>query len=91
MKPGATLGLSHGFLLGVLKNDGVDFRDDINVILVAPKVTYSVVYGLMLSGLLQRREGCNWHLHADPQRCLDWLCVSYKTYQQCHRTRQSLY
>ena len=38
MKPGATLGLSHGFLLGVLKNDGVDFRDDINVVLVAPKV-----------------------------------------------------
>lgn len=38
MKPGATLGLSHGFLLGVMKNDGVDFRSDINVILVAPKV-----------------------------------------------------
>lgn len=38
MKPGATLGLSHGFLLGVMKNDGVDFRKDINVTLVAPKV-----------------------------------------------------
>lgn len=38
MKPGATLGLSHGFLLGVMKNDGVDFRKDINVVLVAPKV-----------------------------------------------------
>jgi ketol-acid reductoisomerase len=37
MKPGATLGLSHGFLLGVMQNDGVDFRKDINVILVAPK------------------------------------------------------
>ncbi len=37
MKPGATLGLSHGFLLGVMQNDGVDFRDDINVVLVAPK------------------------------------------------------
>ncbi|MEW5316604.1 MAG: hypothetical protein WDW38_007967 [Sanguina aurantia] len=37
MKPGATLGLSHGFLLGVMKNDGVDFRSDINVVLVAPK------------------------------------------------------
>ncbi|KAF6266765.1 acetohydroxy acid isomeroreductase [Scenedesmus sp. NREL 46B-D3] len=37
MKPGATLGLSHGFLLGVMKNDGVDFRKDINVVLVAPK------------------------------------------------------
>lgn len=39
MKPGATLGLSHGFLLGVMKNDGVDFRKDINVVLVAPKAS----------------------------------------------------
>ncbi len=38
MKPGATLGLSHGFLLGVMQNDGANFRDDINVILMAPKV-----------------------------------------------------
>ncbi len=38
MKPGATLGLSHGFLLGVMRNDGVDFRPDVNVVLVAPKV-----------------------------------------------------
>ena len=40
MKPGATLGLSHGFLLGVMQNDGVDFREDINVILNAPKVSF---------------------------------------------------
>ncbi len=39
MKPGATLGLSHGFLLGVMQSDGTDFRKDINVVLVAPKVT----------------------------------------------------
>ena len=32
------MGLSHGFLLGVMRNDGVDFRKDINVALVAPKV-----------------------------------------------------
>ncbi len=38
MKPGATLGLSHGFLLGCMQNDNVDFRKDINVVLVAPKV-----------------------------------------------------
>ncbi|GBF94057.1 acetohydroxy acid isomeroreductase [Raphidocelis subcapitata] len=37
MKPGATLGLSHGFLLGVMQSDRVDFRKDINVVLVAPK------------------------------------------------------
>lgn len=43
MKPGSTLGLSHGFLLGVMQNDGVDFRKDINVILVAPKVTSCIL------------------------------------------------
>lgn len=43
MKPGATLGLSHGFLLGVMRNDGVDFRKDINVVLVAPKVGMSAL------------------------------------------------
>lgn len=43
MKPGATLGLSHGFLLGVMKSDGVDFRKDINVVLVAPKVGFSCI------------------------------------------------
>lgn len=37
MKPGATLGLSHGFLLAVMKADGQEFRDDINVIAVCPK------------------------------------------------------
>jgi hypothetical protein len=45
MKPGATLGLSHGFLLGVMKNDNVDFRKDINVCLVAPKVCGGVIGG----------------------------------------------
>lgn len=42
MKPGATLGLSHGFLLGVMQSDRVDFRKDINVVLVAPKVRYAL-------------------------------------------------
>lgn len=37
MKPGSTLGLSHGFLLGVMQSDGAEFRNDINVVLVAPK------------------------------------------------------
>jgi ketol-acid reductoisomerase len=37
MKPGSTLGLSHGFLLGVMNSNGDSFRDDINVVLVAPK------------------------------------------------------
>jgi len=62
MKPGATLGLSHGFLLGVLKNDGVDFRDDINVVLVAPKVDLP----------------CSVHVHATCKLCVtcDLVCFS---------------
>lgn len=37
LQPGATLGLSHGFLLGHLNNIGSKFPDDINVVMVAPK------------------------------------------------------
>jgi ketol-acid reductoisomerase len=37
LKPGATLGLSHGFLLGHLKNVGGAFPKNINVIGVCPK------------------------------------------------------
>ena len=37
MKPGATLGLSHGFLVGHLKNIGASFPKNINVIGVCPK------------------------------------------------------
>lgn len=37
MKTEATLGLSHGFLVGHMKNVGAEFRKDINVIGVCPK------------------------------------------------------
>lgn len=37
LKPGATLGLSHGFLLGHLKNKGEKFPENVNVAMVAPK------------------------------------------------------
>src|SRR4029453_1725140 len=37
MRPGATLGLSHGFLLGHLRNVGANFPENINVIAVCPK------------------------------------------------------
>lgn len=37
MRPGATLGLSHGFLLGHMKNVGASFPENINVIGVCPK------------------------------------------------------
>lgn len=37
MKPGATLGLSHGFLLGHLQSQGEVFPNNINVVAVCPK------------------------------------------------------
>eukprot|EP00978_Attheya_sp_CCMP212_P003872 scaffold8239_cov54-Attheya_sp.AAC.1 len=37
MKPGATLGLSHGFLLGYLDGIGEKFPEDMDVIAVCPK------------------------------------------------------
>ncbi len=37
MKPGSTLGLSHGFLIGHLKSQGESLPDNINVIGVCPK------------------------------------------------------
>jgi len=37
MKPGATLGLSHGFLLGHLDSIGQSFPEDMDVIAVCPK------------------------------------------------------
>ncbi len=37
MRPGTTLGLSHGFLLGHLQSVGEDFPGDVNVIAVCPK------------------------------------------------------
>jgi ketol-acid reductoisomerase len=37
LRPGATLGLSHGFLLAHLKNVGARFPDNVNVIGVCPK------------------------------------------------------
>ena len=37
IRPGATLGLSHGYLLGHLRNVGDQFPDNINVVGVCPK------------------------------------------------------
>lgn len=37
IRPGATLGLSHGFLLAYVQSTGKSFRNDINIIGVCPK------------------------------------------------------
>lgn len=67
MKPGATLGLSHGFLLGVLKNDGTDFRKDVNVVLVAPKGMGPSVRNLYEQGKKVNGAGinCSFAVHQD--------------------------
>jgi len=67
LKPGATLGLSHGFLLGVMQNDGVDFRKDINVVLVAPKGMGPSVRRLYEQGKTVNGAGinCSFAVHQD--------------------------
>jgi ketol-acid reductoisomerase len=37
LRKGATLGLSHGFLLGVMENEGASFPEGVNVVGVCPK------------------------------------------------------
>ena len=37
IKPGSTLGLSHGFLIGYLEKNNIKIPDNINIIMVAPK------------------------------------------------------
>jgi len=67
MKPGATLGLSHGFLLGVMKNEGAEFRSDINVCLVAPKGMGPSVRNLYVQGKKVNGSGinCSMAVHQD--------------------------
>jgi len=79
MKPGATLGLSHGFLLGVMQSDGADFRDDIDVVLVAPKGMGPSVRRLYELGKTANGAGINasFAVHQDAsgkatERALGW-------------------
>lgn len=59
MKPGATLGLSHGFLLGHLDSVGETFPDDMSVILVAPKGMGPSVRRLYVQGKTENGAGIN--------------------------------
>lgn len=59
LKPGATLGLSHGFLLGHLQNTGGSFPDDVNVIAVCPKGMGPSVRALYLQGADVNGAGIN--------------------------------
>ena len=59
LKPGATLGLSHGFLLGALKIKGDSFPKNINVIGVCPKGMGPSVRKLYVQGKSVNGAGIN--------------------------------
>ena len=59
LKPGATLGLSHGYLLGHLTNEGKEFPKNINVIMVAPKGMGPSVRRLYVQGKTDNGAGIN--------------------------------
>jgi len=59
LKPGATLGLSHGFLLGYLESIGQSFPDNINVIGVCPKGMGPSVRRLYVQGKEVNGAGIN--------------------------------
>ena len=59
LKPGATLGLSHGYLLGHLKNVGDSFPDNINVVGVCPKGMGPSVRRLYVQGEQVNGAGIN--------------------------------
>ncbi|CEM25462.1 unnamed protein product [Vitrella brassicaformis CCMP3155] len=67
MKPGATLGLSHGFLLGYLDSRGEAFPADINVIAVCPKGMGPSVRRLYVQGKEKNGAGinCSFAVHQD--------------------------
>jgi ketol-acid reductoisomerase len=59
LRPGTTLGLSHGFLLGHLKNVGAKFPANVNVIAVCPKGMGPSVRRLYLQGKDVNGAGIN--------------------------------
>lgn len=59
MKSGATLGLSHGFLLRHMYNVGASWPDDINVVMVAPKGMGPSVRRLYVQGKEVNGAGIN--------------------------------
>jgi len=79
LKPGATLGLSHGFLLGVLGNDKADFPKGVDVVAVCPKGMGPSVRRLYELGRTVNGSGINasFAVHQDAtgkatERALAW-------------------
>jgi ketol-acid reductoisomerase len=59
MRPGTTLGLSHGFLVGHMKNVGAKFPSNINVVAVCPKGMGPSVRRLYVQGKEVNGAGIN--------------------------------
>lgn len=59
LKPGATIGLSHGFLLGHMKNVGASFPANVNAIAVCPKGMGPSVRRLYVQGKEVNGAGIN--------------------------------
>ena len=59
LKPGATLGLSHGFLLGYLDQEGKTFPAGVDVVGVCPKGMGASVRALYLQGAEMNGAGIN--------------------------------
>lgn len=79
LKPGATLGLSHGFLLGVMNNHGAQFPKDVDVVAVCPKGMGPSVRRLYVQGKTVNGAGINasFAVHQDAsgkatERALGW-------------------
>ncbi|TQM42688.1 ketol-acid reductoisomerase [Pseudonocardia cypriaca] len=79
LRPGATLGFSHGFLLGHLADEGLGFPPDIDVIAVCPKGMGASVRALYVQGEEVNGAGINasFAVHQDvtgkaTDRALGW-------------------
>jgi len=79
LRPGSTLGLSHGFLLGVMNNDKAAFPSSIDVVAVCPKGMGPSVRNLYVQGKQLNGSGinCSFAVHQDAtgkatDRALAW-------------------
>jgi ketol-acid reductoisomerase len=59
LRPGTTLCFSHGFLLGILDNEGKHFPDNVDVIAVCPKGMGASVRALYVQGAEVNGAGIN--------------------------------
>jgi len=79
LKSGSTLGLSHGFLLGVMNNHKAEFPTDIDVVAVCPKGMGPSVRNMYVQGKKVNGSGinCSFAVHQDAtgqatERALGW-------------------